>query len=706
MIAFILFSEPITNALGWALVHTLWQGTLLAAVTALALRLAHQQTASVRYGISIGALSLQLLAFIGSLWFCYEPVRPAMLISGDLHKNAVHTIVVMNLAGTTDWVGQLTFWLNRHLPLFVTLWLSGAVFLFIRLMGGWLFVQRLTRRGIQPAPKAWQDYLTQLGGQLGITQVVRLVESTEISVPMTIGWLKPVVLIPIGLLAGLSPRQVEAVLAHELAHIRRYDYLVNLIQSAVEIILFFHPAIWWLSARVREEREHACDDVAIRLCGERTSLAQALVHIEERRQALVATPALAMAFGARKQSFLQRVKRVIGVREQPSSSRPNGLAVTGCFLLLAGLVTGQHMYRTAKNRPERASETKIWKADTLQPAELENVEVAVKKSVEFEPVVWENDTLDPKNRQQLENELERREQELERLEIEMEKLTEPLEKLEGQYQIHERDAERIEQEMEKLHGKMEKLHRDLEQKLEESVALEEKKGRLNGKLSESENQLLAKLHADVAEKQKQLQERFGDDMTRMQEKLQQFQERMRMSDDSMKAYWEEATKQMNANMPHLIKLADQYRREMDSLRGKAFPAPALPPTPEVPGRPARPAPALAPARPGRPAPVVAPTTPARPVKPAGVKGQYWYNGKRYDRPEDMPKAPEPPVAPATPDVPAVAAPAAVPASPTPPLPPAVEDAPEGAVYWKSDDKPKKKNKTNVKPAKAPKAKTD
>ncbi|MFD1140140.1 M56 family metallopeptidase [Larkinella insperata] len=673
MNTFSLFSEPFTNALGWALVHTLWQATLLVAVTALVLRLTQQQPASVRYSISIGALAFQFLTFLVTGWVSYEPVRASMAIGSEQPAPATQTTLMLNLPATSDWLDDLTAGLNQYVPLLVTIWLVGTIVLLVRLLGGWVFVQRLTRRNINPAPEAWQNYLQQIARQLGISDAVRLMESTEITVPMTIGWLKPVVLIPIGLLAGLSPRQVEAVLAHELAHIRRYDYLVNLLQSVVEIVLFFHPAVWWLSARIREEREHCCDDVAIQLCGERASLAQALVHIEERRQAVATTPSLAMAFGARRPSFLQRVKRVIGLREPQAASRPNGLAVAGFLVLLAGLVTAQHRHRSGHvNRPATDSMMiNTWPEFAAVGPFVAQDTNGRQPLVPL--VVIENDTIDPVERAHIESQIEEQVQEMERLGQEMEEMQ--LEKFDKQLELQHRALELNNQEMEKLHEKLEKLHTDLDGNLQRSVELELKQSRLNGKLSEAESKLLEKSKAMAARAQQQIEQVNSGEMARLQKKMQALLEGpMKAHQDTMKTYMERVFKDHNILVAQLTREA----RKLDSLREKLPPVPAIAPTPDVRPIPAAPA---APARvPG----------PARADKPAkGKKGEYWYNGKRYDNPADMPAAPAPPIPPAEPSPATVAdpvAPAVAPAVPTPPQFEAVPDAPAAPRAPKSGKK--------------------
>src|SRR5262249_55483729 len=146
--------------------------------------------------------------------------------------------------------------------------------------------------------------LSRLAARLRVRMPVKLVESALVEVPTVIGWLKPMILLPAAALAGLDPRQLEALLAHELAHVRRHDYLVNLLQTAIETLLFYPPAVWWLSRRIREERELCCDDLAITVCGDGMVYARALATMEELRSA----PALTLA--ADGGSLLARIRRI------------------------------------------------------------------------------------------------------------------------------------------------------------------------------------------------------------------------------------------------------------------------------------------------------------------------------------------------------------------------------------------------------------
>lgn len=343
-------SGPLTEAFGWALVHSLWQGALLAGAVGVVLRALRHRSAALRCAVALGGLLGQVLAFAATVLWCF-PVEQAPGIATTAYASQPAVFVA---AGSGF---GFTAFLHAHLPTLVLSWVVGAGLLGLRLLGGWALVQRWSHRGARPAPVAWQAYLDRLGERAGIGRAVRLLESARVAVPMTVGWLKPVVLLPVGVLTGLSPAQIEAILAHELAHIRRHDYLINLLQSVVETVLFYHPATWWLAARARQEREHACDDVAVALTNNPVALAQALTALETFRRE--PTPHLALAFGGRKTGLLDRVKRVLGVDRQPAS-RANGWVVGLTLLLVAGLAVGQATQtgNPAKRNGKKAAETR------------------------------------------------------------------------------------------------------------------------------------------------------------------------------------------------------------------------------------------------------------------------------------------------------------------------------------------------------------
>jgi len=219
--------------------------------------------------------------------------------------------------------------IERSLPLVLLAWGSGVLVLSSRLTGGWAWLQFLRRRReTVPAGDEQQLMLLRLCQRMKLVSNIRLLRCDRVKGPTVLGWLKPVVLVPGFALTGLSPQQLELILAHELAHILRHDYAVNLIQSVVEVLFFYHPAVWWISAKIRQERELCCDALAVRHAGDALDYARALTHLETLSlEGAFPTPALALS--ATGGSFMHRIQRLI------SPTTPTPLAHrAGVFLLL------------------------------------------------------------------------------------------------------------------------------------------------------------------------------------------------------------------------------------------------------------------------------------------------------------------------------------------------------------------------------------
>ena len=190
---------------------------------------------------------------------------------------------------------------DRFLPAIAVIWLAGVVVLLIRMAGGWWHVRPLHQAAFAMNSSRWQSACRRLAYRLGLPAAAHVVESALVDVPTVVGCLRPAILLPIAALASLSPAQVEAILAHELAHIRRHDYAMNVLQTVAETLLFYHPAVWWLSNRIRAEREHCCDAIAVSVCGDPVGYAQALAELESWRAG-----SAAMALAATGGSLLDR----------------------------------------------------------------------------------------------------------------------------------------------------------------------------------------------------------------------------------------------------------------------------------------------------------------------------------------------------------------------------------------------------------------
>jgi uncharacterized protein (TIGR03435 family) len=223
----------------------------------------------------------------------------------------------------------------------VAVWFAGATVFWVRLTGGWILAARLRSRLVRPAPAAWQRTLDRLKVRMRVSGPVRLLLSSLVQAPAVIGWLRPVVLAPVGALAALPAEQMEALLLHELAHIRRHDYLVNMLQSAVEALLFYHPLVWWISGHMRAERELCCDDAAVRASGDAIVYARALAGL-----GLLRPPVVMAANGG---SLAHRIARLLGrPRSAPRTLSGPGIVAAAVLPVIAAVaVFGQPASRPA-----------------------------------------------------------------------------------------------------------------------------------------------------------------------------------------------------------------------------------------------------------------------------------------------------------------------------------------------------------------------
>jgi len=303
--------HPWIPVIGWALVHFLWQGLLVWLGAALSLRLLNRAKASARYAVSCAALLLCLgLPLFGVLRNLPASAAPAD--SQTVSALRLEAAVQLEPLPPQVQVRSLAQRLDAQLPLIVLIWSLGAGLLALRFASGLAWVRNLRRRESLPEADHWQARLVHLSEALGLRRAVILKVVRGIESPVAAGLWRPVILMPASILTGMPPELVEALLAHELAHIRRHDYLVNLLQSAIEVLLFYHPAVWWISHRIRIEREQICDDLAARALGEPRRLALALKELDLLQ---LATPHLAQ--GAHGGNLMSRIRRLFQPEPRP-----------------------------------------------------------------------------------------------------------------------------------------------------------------------------------------------------------------------------------------------------------------------------------------------------------------------------------------------------------------------------------------------------
>jgi len=302
-----LVRTPFAQAAGWTLFHSLWQGAMAAAV--LALLLAFLRSPRIRYAAGCVVLGTLFVGFVATFIDALPSAGTPAQGLASLAPGWSDLVFVIGLPAAP--VRRIT----DFLPWLAPFWLAGVSLFYLKHLGGWVSVRRLRRRGVCCAAEGWQQRLTLLAGGLRVSRPVMLLESSLASVPVVIGHLRPIILMPVGLLAGLPPGQVESILLHELAHIRRHDYIINMLQTAIEGLLFYHPAVWWISHVIRAEREHCCDDVAVALGGNAHQYAAALAALERNRQGTL-EPALAATGG----NLVKRIRRLLIPRERAGSA--------------------------------------------------------------------------------------------------------------------------------------------------------------------------------------------------------------------------------------------------------------------------------------------------------------------------------------------------------------------------------------------------
>ncbi len=336
----------IASALSSALLHFLWQGALVAALLAVVLAALRRRSPNVRYLACCAALALMAMLPVVTMAVLYAPLEAAdgavLPVAGSMAAIGA-AAAVEPLA--RDWV----------LPA----WFAGVMLFSLRLAWSGGHVWTL-RHCAQPAGADIQETVARLAERLGLRRPVRALLTAATDSPSVLGWLRPVVLLPSATLLGLSTEQLEAVIAHELAHIRRHDYLVNLGQMVVETVLFYHPAVWWVSNRIRHERELCCDDAAVACCGDAVVYARALTQLEKLR---APTVAVAGTGG----SLLFRIRRLVGVGQEQGVPRwPAVLAA--CFGLLCLALTVN--WTQAEPLPPQAAALAPPETPSVTPYEL------------------------------------------------------------------------------------------------------------------------------------------------------------------------------------------------------------------------------------------------------------------------------------------------------------------------------------------------
>jgi uncharacterized protein (TIGR03435 family) len=324
-----------------ALVDFVWQGALVALVLLAALHTLGRRSAQIRYGLGLVALAtlmaLPVVTTASRFQSAASPRSARVTMVAFTFRSSDTTVpadVLFRSSAVPSVISTLQPWI---LPV----WSLGVLLLSLRLVAGGLEVRAL-RRSISTADDVLRERVTRLAARMGLRRAVKVGTSNRADGPSVIGWLRPLILLPPATLMGLTTTQLDAVIAHELAHIRRHDYLVNIVQMVTETLLFYHPAVWWVSKRLRIERELCCDDEAVRVSGDATAYAKALVTMAKQQ-----VPAMAM--GSTGGSLTDRVRRLLGA----GRPEPRWSAALGVLALAVMFITISFASVSAQQKPPR-----------------------------------------------------------------------------------------------------------------------------------------------------------------------------------------------------------------------------------------------------------------------------------------------------------------------------------------------------------------
>lgn len=334
------FINPLYYALAWTVIHSIWQVFIIALAAGLLHTLLRDHKANIRYNALILSMLLIVVSSIAT-FFYYFNLSPEEMVSGQtLILNNDEVLSTNQIKSTSAPITQ-SIWsvenfasfVNNNIYIIVMLWLAGMVLALLRLLGNISYVYYLKNNMNFPVDEYWQNTLDTISNKLNLKKTVEIFESALVRSPIVLGHLKPIIFFPIGAINRLSIEEVESILAHELAHISRNDYLMNIIMNIIESLYFFNPAMWWLSSQIKTEREHCCDDIAIDYTGSPMKYAKSLVAVQEMA---MYSPRLAMAFanGQKKNELLLRVNRLLKNKSRAFNIREKGIA----SIIVCGLV--------------------------------------------------------------------------------------------------------------------------------------------------------------------------------------------------------------------------------------------------------------------------------------------------------------------------------------------------------------------------------
>ena len=358
-------SDELTRALGLTLLDSLWQGALVILLCAIVLTVMRGRSAQSRFRVVLAAIiALPVLALI-SFTAHYEPLDQSVTADSafPISPNELIFEGATANAAPAGLLERWQAWAEKHAAWVTAAWLIGISLFALRMLGGFYWLYNLKSRASIIQDSVWLNKLQALGEKLSLKTSVVLKESARVSSPVVMGYVRPMIIFPMGLIQGLPTDQVEAILLHELAHIKRHDYLLNLVVSLLQVVFFYHPAYWWLQHQLDQEREFSCDDLVLSQSTSPISLIKALTAVREF-QVTAYNPSL--GFASRKNQLLKRVERIMN--KKSNTHWTGGLVSVAVLLLSFSLMSYQSGTSTNQEEPVVVDSAKM---DEVLPIELD-----------------------------------------------------------------------------------------------------------------------------------------------------------------------------------------------------------------------------------------------------------------------------------------------------------------------------------------------
>ncbi len=584
------FSNPLAKTLGWTLVHSLWQ--ILAVTLVYFLVVIFTKKASTRYWSGMTLLLFQFIAS-GITFFIISEFSSSEKTFGGvaLAPKMLNSVQLM-----------LSF-LQTNLPLVVGIWVLGCAILFSRLILGYLWVNQLKNSPKNQFDERLTQILSDIKQKMNITKTVQVKVSRMVSLPMIMGVLKPVILIPASLVSGFSQEQLETILAHELAHLKRHDFLLNGLQSVLDVIYFFHPAMWLLSAQIRKERENCCDDLALEVSGSKLLLAKTLVQLQETTY----TPKLAMAFGKKSYSLLERVQRIVGISSPRNFNKESIWIVMGLFVTFFAFAQKNEEKKSVSKAIYSSSST----ADTLISPKRNEASIVIQddkndfrikgnkifyngKEVQLSPDVQEKVNVRLKamevNQEQMEAQTKL-----------MEEQSQEMEKFSSEMHVNSKPMEEIGKKMEVIGKKMELASNKYTSALN------------NKKFGDKDLEAFSKkFDAEMAEFDKEMEvySKQMDELSSQMDKVSAPMDAISVKMDEISAPMDAISNEMDKNIDEIIALMPAEIRSNIMKDRPKIPAP-----PKAPKAPKSPKSVISPKAPKAPKSIISPKDVPFPPKP-------------------------------------------------------------------------------------------